>query len=170
MASSSPRTRSSSNTGSVARNPHQRSRTGTQMDMEAVPEALRERLGTDATAGLLGFMDRTGRGWNADVMAACADRFEYRLVQEVSGLRVQMAHVESTVRQDMANLGASLRQEMAHMEAGLRQDMAKIEAGLRQDMAKMEAGLRQDMAKMEAGLRQDMAKIEAGLRQEIGQQ
>ena len=140
------------------------------MDMEAVPEALKERLGIDATSGLLGFMDRTGREWKTDVMTDCAGRFEYRLVQEVSGLRVQNSELASALRQDMGKMEAALRQDMGKMEAGLRQDMGKMEAGLRQDMTKMEAGLRQDMTKAEAGLRQDMTTMDAGLRQAVGEQ
>jgi len=94
------------------------------MDVDAVPAALRERLGAEATGGLLQLLDQAQREGRADVIAACTERFERRVVEEVAAVRVQLAHVEG-----------SLRQDMAKMEVGLRQDMAKMEAGLRQDMA-----------------------------------
>lgn len=35
------------------------------------------------------------REWRADVIAACLERFERRLVEEVAGLRVQLAQTEA---------------------------------------------------------------------------
>ena len=72
------------------------------MEPTGVPAALRERLGQEATAGLLEFSQTTGRAWREDVLSVVTDRFERRLTEEISGLRV-----------DMANGFASLRQEIA---------------------------------------------------------
>lgn len=47
-------------------------------------------------------LDRSHREAREDVITACTERFERRLVQEVSGLRVQIAQVEATLRADMA--------------------------------------------------------------------
>src|SRR3990170_663440 len=115
------------------------SRTGSQMDIDTVPDALRERLGADATGGLLHILELAHREGRADVIAACTERFERRLVEEVAGVRVQLAHVEASLRQEMTLMGAGLRQDMGGMETGLRQDMGRMETGLRQDMGKMEA-------------------------------
>lgn len=101
------------------------------MDIEQVPAALQERLGVEATSGLLQLFDRAHREGRADVIAACTDRFERRLVEEISGVRVQIAQVEASLRRDMAEMGASIRQDMARMGADIRQEMT----GIRQDMA-----------------------------------
>ena len=127
------------------------------MDIDAVPDALKERLGAEATGGLLQLLGHAHREWRADVIAVCAERFERRLVEEVSAVRVQMAGGESSRRQDIPALGAALRQEMAAMRADLRQEMAAMRANLRQEMAAMRADLRQEMAEMRADLRQDIA-------------
>ncbi len=94
------------------------------MEIEDVPVALQARLGPEATGGLLQLLDRSHRQAREDVITACTERFERRLVEEVSGLRIQIAQVESTVRQDMAAMGATLRQEIATMGSTLRQEMA----------------------------------------------
>jgi hypothetical protein len=116
------------------------------VDIDAVPAPLRTRLGPEATVGLLELLDLSHRAERDVVISACTERFERRLVEEVSGLRVQIAQVESSIRQDMAQLGAGLRQEMGEMRLGLRQEMGEMRAGLRQEMGEMRAGLREEMA------------------------
>jgi hypothetical protein len=101
------------------------------MDIEQVPVALQERLGVDATSGLLQLFDRAHREGRADVIAACTDRFERRLVEEISGARVQIAQVDASLRRDMAEMGASIRQDIARLGADIRQEMTSI----RQDLA-----------------------------------
>lgn len=137
------------------------------MQIDGVPPALLERLGREAAGGLLQLMDATLREERDTVVAACTDRFERRMVDEVSGVRVQLAQVESAIRQDMVKLESGLRQDMGRLESGLRQEMTALEAGLRQDMVKLETGLRQDMGVLETGLRQDMGALETGLRQDM---
>ena len=116
------------------------------MDIERVPAALQERLGIEATSGLLQLLDSTQREWRDDVIAASGDRFERRLVEEIAAVRVQIAQTEASIRRDMAQMGASIRQDMAQMGASIRQDMATMGADIRQEMAAMGAGIRQDMS------------------------
>jgi hypothetical protein len=126
------------------------------MDVDAVPVALRERLGPEATGGLLTLLDHAQKEGRADVIDACVERFERRVVEEISGVRVQLTHVEATLRQDMGRMESGIRQDTAAMESGIRQDMAAMKSGIRQDMARMESGIRQDMGRMESGLKQDI--------------
>jgi hypothetical protein len=112
------------------------------MDIEQVPAALQERLGVEATSGLLQLLDRAHREERADVIAACTDRFERRLVEEISGVRVQIAQVEASLRRDMAEMGASIRRDVVEMGASIRQDMARMGADIRHEMT----GIRQDTA------------------------
>ena len=58
------------------------------MDVQHVPAALEQKLGAEATLALVGYVDRAG------LMTAAADRFERRLIEETSGLRLQMAAME----------------------------------------------------------------------------
>ncbi len=112
-----------------------RSRREDDGDIDAVPVPLRTRLGPEATVGLLELLDLSHRAERDAVTTACTERFERRLVEEVSGLRVQIAQVESSFRQDMAQLGAALRQEMGEMRAGLREEMSRMGSTLREEMA-----------------------------------
>ena len=105
------------------------------MDFDAVPASLRDRLGTEATGGLLSLFDLARREWRADLIAACTERYERRLSEEIAGVRIQIAQVEASLRTEIAQMGADIRQDMAQMDARIRQDMAQMGAGIRNDMA-----------------------------------
>jgi hypothetical protein len=104
------------------------------MDSAAIPIALKDRLGPEATDGLLQLMEQVETHLREDVITACTERFERRLVEETSTLRVQIAQVESSIRQDMTRLGSELRQEMGALRSELRQEIGAQGAALRQEM------------------------------------
>jgi hypothetical protein len=58
------------------------------------------------------------------LIAACTERYERRLSEEIAGVRVQLSQVETSLRTEIAQMGASIRQDMAHMGSGIRNDMA----------------------------------------------
>ena len=72
------------------------------MEIDDVPGPLEARLGPAAASGLVQLLDRSHRQMRDEVMTACTDRFDRRLVEEVSGLRVQIAQSESMLRGDLA--------------------------------------------------------------------
>jgi hypothetical protein len=105
------------------------------MDEEMVPAPLRERLGPEATSALLHVLELSHREWSSDVIASCTERFERRLVEEVAGLRVQIAQTEAVLRRDMSEMGADIRREMAQMGGDLRKEMGQMGGGIRQEIA-----------------------------------
>lgn len=84
------------------------------MNGNAVPGVLRERLGPEATGGLLEVLEAAHREWRDDVIAVCAERFERRLVEETSKLHVAIVQGDAALRQEMTAMGADLRQEMSN--------------------------------------------------------
>jgi len=69
-------------------------RKGHVMDIQHVPPALHERLGPEASVGLVSAVNAAGREWKDEVMVAAADRVDRRIVEETSKLRVAMAGME----------------------------------------------------------------------------
>ena len=67
-----------------------------------VPKALQERLGVDGTKGLVDMLVADQRSWTEDIMTACTDRLERRLVEESSKLRVDLAETRADLRHEMA--------------------------------------------------------------------
>ena len=68
-----------------------------------MPPALHARLGHDASAGLLQLLEQSHREAREHVITACADRFERRLVEEVSALKVAMGAMEGRLHAEIAS-------------------------------------------------------------------
>ena len=60
------------------------------MRATSVPPALRERLGHDATIGLLEYVDSEQMAWSDRVLSLGVDRFERRLAEELAQFRVTL--------------------------------------------------------------------------------
>ena len=125
------------------------------MDVAAIPSPLKDRLGPEATEGLLQLVAQVRTDLREDVIAACTERFERRLVEETSALRVQMAQMESSIRQDMARLGSDLRQEMTQLGSDLRQEIGGLRGDLRQEIAGVRGDLRQEIASLSTQMASD---------------
>ena len=54
---------------------------------------LRYKLGDDGFLDLHDMMDDTGREWKKDVLQTASDRFERRLTEEMSTVRLEVAAV-----------------------------------------------------------------------------
>ena len=137
------------------------------MRMQAVPDALRARLGAEATRGLVELFDRFRPEVAEHVIAVCAERFERRLAEECAGVRVQIAHADTSLRREIVEARAGVRQEMTDMRAELRQEMTGMGAQLRQEMTGMGAHLQQQITVMRAELGQEISRMGAELRQEM---
>jgi len=137
------------------------------MNIERVPLDLRERLGDGATASLIEVLDDVKTGCASEVMGMVRDRFERRLIEETSALRIEMSRGFAAVRQEIVEGRAALRQEMAAGQAALRQEMVEGQAALRQEMAAGQAALRQDMTVGFATLREQLIEGLGAVRQEL---
>jgi hypothetical protein len=125
-----------------------------------VPAALRDRLGDEATFGLIELLDGERNEWREQVLSVAADRFERRLTEEVSGLRVEF-------RTALHDGLAHLRDDMHDGLARLRNDMHDGLARLRDDMHDGLAHVRDDMHGGLASVRQQLHDGMNALRQEV---
>ncbi len=66
-----------------------------------VPTALRERLGSEPTADLVELLDGSSAEWSEHVLNVAAERFDRRLTQEISSLRVEMAQALGRLQADL---------------------------------------------------------------------
>jgi hypothetical protein len=137
------------------------------VDVHAVPPALRLALGPDATRALVETLERSHHDARPAMIAACTERFDRRLVEEASRLRVEMAQQGGNLRQEMAQLGAALRQEMGQLGVDLRQEMGRLGVDLRQEMGRLGVDLRQEMGRLGVDLRQEMGQLGVGLRADV---
>ena len=71
------------------------------MDNHGVPEALRERLGREATLGLLELIETKQIVWSDRVLSIAVERFERRLAEEIATFRVAIVREIQEVRVDV---------------------------------------------------------------------
>lgn len=137
------------------------------MEAIRVPDALADRLGAPASAALVELLDASNRACAEYVMTQCAERFERRLVEETSKLRVDMAQLGATLRQEMTGLRSDLREDMAVLRSDLRQEIAGVCSDLRQEITGSRSDLREEIAGVRSDLRQEIARLGSDLRSEM---
>jgi hypothetical protein len=137
------------------------------MEVADVAPALRERLGPEATVGLLALFETARQDWTADVTTAAVERFERRLTDEMSGMRVALAQTEAALRQQVLEGDASLRREMSALAAALRQEINDQGIALRQEINDQGIALRQEIHDQGVVLRQEIHDQGVVLRHEI---
>ena len=127
------------------------------MDAAAVPFKLRERLGPEATGGLLHALDVAQHEWRDDVLSLAAERFERRVAEGDSALRVQIAQSEAGVRNEIGQVEGRLRNEIGQVEGRLRHEMGQLEVRLRGELGHVDGRLRQDLSQMELRITREIA-------------
>ena len=115
--------------------------------------ALLEKLGAPASAELIELLDTTQRATTEALMTQCSERFERRLVEETSTLRVEITQLRGETRSGFAHG----RGEMRESVAGLRGEMRESVAGLRGEVRETLADLRGEMRQGFAEVRRDIA-------------
>lgn len=66
----------------------------------SVPQALRERLGHDATIGLMQFVEAEHQDWSERVLNLAVERFERRLAEQIGDLKVALIREIHETRSD----------------------------------------------------------------------
>jgi hypothetical protein len=94
------------------------------MDVTDVPTVLQDRLSPEATAGLIELLTGAREEWTAGMIERVGDRFERRLTDETTKVRVEMVQGFAALRQEMAMGLSELRREMTAGFAALRQEIA----------------------------------------------
>ena len=72
------------------------------MEFAQIPEALRSRLGEHATVELVELAERVGRETSEQVLSLSEERFERRLVTEMSQMRMELERGLGALRQELA--------------------------------------------------------------------
>ena len=100
------------------------------MEISDVPDPLRDRLDHEATAGLIELLTNAQQEWTTEMIERVGDRFERRLTDETTKIRVEMVQGFAALRQEMATGLSQLRQEMTEGFAALRQELAETRVEL----------------------------------------
>ena len=103
-----------------------RSRTDDAMEFEDVSPALRERLGPQATVGLLALLDTSRDESAREVSNQVTERFERESVRSIGGLREELRQGLTSLRLDIAGLRAEMREGDAAIRLEMRDQRAEL--------------------------------------------
>lgn len=109
-----------------------------------IPHKLEDVLGRPGTDEFIDFLNQAFHVNKEDVVQVVSDRFDRKLVEETSKIRIEIAGV----RTEMAGLRTELKTDIAGLRGELKEDIASLKGKLEGDIAGLGTGL--------AGLRAEM--------------
>jgi hypothetical protein len=115
------------------------------MEADDVSPALRDRLGPEATLGLVALLEKARQQWSAAVTERAIDRFDGRLTAELSQLRIE-------VKQDIHDLRVEVKQDINELRIEVKQDINDLRVELKQDIHELRVELKGDIGRLDANV------------------
>ena len=133
------------------------------MTVITIPKPLHDKLGENASFSLVEVLEKIEENSTAKTLERVEDRFERRLTEEISGLRIEMHEGFGKLRAEMHEEFGKLRVEM-HEEIGkLRAEMHDIKNHFEQRLTEEISGLRVEMHEEFGKLRAEMHGMRADI-------
>ena len=137
------------------------------MEMDDVSPALRDRLGPEATLGLVALLDKARYQWSTAVTERAVDRFDARLTAEMSQLRIDVKQdindVRVELKHDINDLRVELKQDINDLRVELKQDINDLRVELKRDINDLHIELKHDTNKLRVDLKGDISKLDASV-------
>jgi bifunctional DNA-binding transcriptional regulator/antitoxin component of YhaV-PrlF toxin-antitoxin module len=90
---------------------------GIEMPVITIPKALRERLGDEAVESFVLLLKEIEHEGRKDALVLAEERFERRLSEEVTSLKVYISDVKSELEAKIANLEIKIGDVKSELEA-----------------------------------------------------
>ncbi|HFB67955.1 MAG TPA: hypothetical protein ENJ66_03245 [Calditrichae bacterium] len=100
------------------------------MPVIQVGKTLREKLGEEGVQELIDLINSSQQQQKEDILTFVEEKFERRLSEEISKLRVDMVEMNQQLRSEMVEMNQQLRGEMVEQMAGLRTEISQTRAEL----------------------------------------
>jgi F0F1-type ATP synthase membrane subunit b/b' len=84
-----------------------------------IPEALRERLGEQATRELVGLINQAAKSLRENVGETAAERIERRLAETKTELEKQIVNAKADLEKQIVNVKADLEKQVANVKTDL---------------------------------------------------
>lgn len=100
------------------------------MPVIQVGKTLREKLGEEGVQELIDLINSSQQQQKEDILTFVEEKFERRLSEEISKLRVDMVEMNQQLRSEMVEMNQQLRGEMVEQMAKLRTEISQTRAEL----------------------------------------
>ena len=111
------------------------------MPVIQVGKTLREKLGEEGVQELIDLINSSQQQQKEDILTFVEEKFERRLSEEISKLRVDMVEINQQLRGEMVDVNQKLRDEMLNLNQQLRGEMVEQMAKLRTEISQTRAEL-----------------------------
>ncbi len=115
------------------------------MQIISIPKPLREKLGEKGADALVEIINKAQDNQKTDIIEFVEEKFEHRLIEEISSLRAELKEGNSSLR-------AELKEDNSSLRAELKEDNSSLRAELKEDIASLRAELKYDIEKSRADL------------------
>src|SRR6201989_1328795 len=105
------------------------------MSPARISGALLERLGERAAAELTGVLEAHRLASTEAAMTQCGERFERRLGEETSQLRLEISQLRGEMRGEFAAVRGEMREEFAAVRGEMREGFAAVRGEMREGFA-----------------------------------
>jgi hypothetical protein len=126
------------------------------MEADDVSPALRDRLGPEATLGLVALLEKARQQWSAAVTEHAIDRFDGRLTAEISQLRIE-------VKQDIHDLRVEVKRDIHELRIEVKQEINDLRIEVKQDINDLRVELKQDIHELRVELKGDIGRLDASV-------
>ena len=137
------------------------------MAVITVPKVLREKLGEDGADELVELLNLANEKVKEDVIELSAEKFERRLTEEISQLRVEFKEEIAQLRSvDLANLDKRITDEMSQLRQEYKEEIAKVNQRITDEVAKLRGEFKDEMAKIDnklSDIKVDLIKWQVGM-------
>ena len=126
--------------------------------------ALQERLGEPASAELIEILDGQRAATEA-VVRETAERFERRLVEETSTLRLEMVAMRGDLRTEMGAVRSELKEEIGAVRSQLKEEIGAVRSELKEEIGATRSELKGETSSVRSDLRAEIAELRCELRE-----
>jgi Fe2+ transport system protein B len=126
-----------------------------------------EKLGEEGSEALAAVLNEHGKEAENSVIKTAAQRFEKKLSEEISGVRLEMAESEKRFEKKLSEEISGVRLELAESEKRFEKKLSEEISGVRIELAESEKRFEKKLSEEISGVREEMVRGDCALQKEI---
>jgi Skp family chaperone for outer membrane proteins len=138
------------------------------MAVIAVPRALREKLGEEATDALVALINEAGEYNKQSVIEVVEERFGRRLSEEISKVREDIGKLRGELVTEVSKLREELSAETGKLRGELATEISKLRGELVTEVSKLREELSAKAGELRGELVTEVSKLREELSAETG--
>ncbi len=140
-----------------------------RMPLISIPKPLREKLGDEGSDALIAVLNEQEKETENSVIQTAGLRFERKLAEEISPIRVDLAGSEGRFEKKLEKETSAIRVELTESEGRFEKKLVEEVSAIRVDLASLEQRFDKKLTEEVSSLRGEMNTSIGTLRVEMHQ-